>query len=118
MKLATWKVRSLYRSGSLKAAVGELQRYKLYVVGVQEVRRGKGGTLRERDMISSTGKEMIIINLEDVYFVHCRILSAGKRVEFVSDRLSYIVLIGLWRNILLVNVHAPSKKSKDIFMTN
>ena len=27
-----------------------------------------------------------------------------KRVEFVSDRLSYIVLRGRWRNIILVNV--------------
>ena len=41
-----------------------------------------------------------------------------KRVEFVSDRLSYIVLRGRWRNIILVNVHAPSgeksEESKEI----
>ena len=45
--------------------------------------------------------------------------SAVKRVEFVSDRLSYIVLRGCWLNIILVNVHAPSEekseKSKDSF---
>ena len=29
MKLGTWNVRSLYRAGSLKAAVRELARYKL-----------------------------------------------------------------------------------------
>jgi len=33
-----------------------------------------------------------------------------KRVEFVSDRLSYIVLRGRWCNIVVVNVHAPSGK--------
>ena len=38
MKLRTWKVRSPYRAGSLKAAARELVRYKLDVVGVQEVR--------------------------------------------------------------------------------
>ena len=38
-----------------------------------------------------------------------------KRVEFVSDRLSYILLRGRWRNIILVNVHAPSEESKDSF---
>ena len=42
-----------------------------------------------------------------------------KRVEFVSDRLSNIVLRGRWRNIILVNVHAPSEEkseeSKDSF---
>ena len=42
-----------------------------------------------------------------------------KRVEFVSDRLSYIVLRGRWSNIIVVNVHAPSEEkseeSKDSF---
>ena len=31
------------------------------------------------------------------FFVHRRIVSAVKRVEFVSDRLSYLVLRGRWR---------------------
>ena len=49
MKLETWNVRSLYRAGSLKAAARELARYKLDVVGVQEVRWDKGGTVRAGD---------------------------------------------------------------------
>jgi len=49
MKIGTWNFRSLYRTGSLKAAARELARYKLDVVGVQEVRWDKGGTVRERD---------------------------------------------------------------------
>jgi len=44
MKIGTWNVTSLYRAGSLKAAARELVRYKLDVVGVQEVRWDKGGT--------------------------------------------------------------------------
>ena len=70
-------------------------------------------------MIFSTGKEMIIINWEQVFFVHRRIVSAVKIVEFLTDRLSYIVLRGRWRNIILINVHAPSEEnceeSKDSF---
>jgi len=38
LKFGTLKVRSLHRAGSLTAAVRELARYKLDVVGVQEVR--------------------------------------------------------------------------------
>jgi len=38
MKFGSWNVRSLYRAGSLTATVRELARYKLYLVGVQEVR--------------------------------------------------------------------------------
>jgi hypothetical protein len=34
----TWNVRSQYWAGSLIAAARELAKYKLYLVGVQEVR--------------------------------------------------------------------------------
>jgi len=47
------------------------------------------------------------------FFVHRRLVSAVKRIEFVSDRLSYIVLRGLWLHIILVNVHAPSEKKSE-----
>jgi len=63
MKLGTWNVRSLYR-----AVARELGRYKLDVVGVQEVRWDKGGTLREGDYDFFYGKEMIIINWEEGFF--------------------------------------------------
>ena len=35
------------------------------------------------------------------------------RVEFVSDRLSYIVLRGRWLNIIVVNVHTPSEEKGE-----
>ena len=53
------------------------------------------------------------------YFEHHRTVSAVTRVEFVSDRVSYIVLRGRWYNIIVLNVHAPSEDqcddSKDSF---
>jgi predicted nucleotidyltransferase len=42
-------------------------------------------------------------------FVHKRITSAVKRVEFVSDRMSYITLRGRWFHIIVLNVHAPTE---------
>jgi hypothetical protein len=42
-------------------------------------------------------------------FVHKRIISAVKKVEFVSDRMSYIILGGHWFHIIVLNVHAPPK---------
>jgi len=42
MKFGTWNVRSLYRTGSVTAAVRELARYKLDLVCVQEVKWDKG----------------------------------------------------------------------------
>jgi hypothetical protein len=52
-------------------------------------------------------------------FVLHRIVSAVKRVEFVSNR-SCIILRGHWCNIIVLNVHAPSEEksgdSKDSFL--
>jgi exonuclease III len=49
MRFGTWNVRSLYRSGSFKTVGRELGKYKLDLVGVQEVRWDKGGTERAED---------------------------------------------------------------------
>jgi len=46
MRFRMWNVRNLYRAGSLTGAARELARYKLDVVGVQEVRWDKGGLVR------------------------------------------------------------------------
>ena len=63
-------------------------------MGVQEVRWGKGGTLRAGDYICFYGKGNENHQLGIGFLVHRRIVSAVKRVEFVSDRMSYIVLRG------------------------
>jgi hypothetical protein len=44
IRFGTWKVRSLYRSGSLKTVSRELSKRKLDLVGVQGVRCDKDGT--------------------------------------------------------------------------
>jgi exonuclease III len=51
MRFGAWNVRSLNRLGSLKTVARELGKYKLDLVGVQEVRWDKGGTKRVEDSI-------------------------------------------------------------------
>jgi hypothetical protein len=47
------------------------------------------------------------------FFVYHRIVSAVKRGEFDSKRVSYIVLRGQQCNIVVLNVHAPSEEKSD-----
>jgi hypothetical protein len=42
-------------------------------------------------------------------FVRKRIMSAVMTPAFVSDTMSYIILRGRWCDIIVLNVHAPTK---------
>jgi hypothetical protein len=46
-------------------------------------------------------------------FVHKRIISAVKRVELVSERMSYIILRDRWCVIIVLNVGAPTEDKID-----
>jgi hypothetical protein len=47
------------------------------------------------------------------FFIHKRIVSLVRRVEFVSDRMPYIILRGCWCNIIYLNAHAPCENKSD-----
>jgi hypothetical protein len=112
--IGTWNVRSLYRSGSLTAVARELTRYNLHLVGVQEVRWDKRGTVRAGDSIFSLVKGNENHQLGTGFFVNHGIVSEAKRVEFVSDRMSRVVLRGRWCNIIVLTVRAHGEeKSND-----
>jgi hypothetical protein len=71
-------------------------------VNVEEVKWDEGGYVRAGYCIFFNGKGN-----------ENRQLGSVKTVEFVSDRISYIVLRGRWCNIIVLNVHAPSEKESD-----
>jgi hypothetical protein len=94
MRSGIWKVRGLYRSGSLTTVARELARYKLDLVGVQKVKRNKGGRVRTGYYISGyyslfLWKKKRKPSVANRIFVHHRLISTVKRVDFVSDRMSY-----------------------------
>jgi hypothetical protein len=67
----------------------ELSKYNLNSVGVQEVRWHGGDTKPAGKCTFSMERGMRIVN-----WVQERIISAVKKVEFVSDRMLYIILRG------------------------
>jgi hypothetical protein len=56
MRFGTWNVRSMFRAGSHRAVGEEISKYKLDLVGVQQVRWDTGGTERAGEYTFLYGK--------------------------------------------------------------
>jgi hypothetical protein len=62
MRFGTWYVRSMYRTGSLRAATEEISKSKLDLVGVHKVRWDGGGTNQQANVHFSMERGMRIMN--------------------------------------------------------
>jgi exonuclease III len=69
-RLDTWNVRSTNRAGSLRVVGEDISKYKLDVVGVQEVKWDGGGTERSGEYTFSCRKGNDNRELGTVFFVH------------------------------------------------
>jgi hypothetical protein len=78
-------------------------------VGVQKVIWEGSGTepVREYTFFYRMGNENH--ELGTGFFMRKRIMSSVKRIEFVSDRITYIILRGYWCRIILLNIHSPAE---------
>jgi hypothetical protein len=96
-----------------------LARYTLDLVGVQQVKWDKGGTIGAEEYNFFYGQGNEIQQLETGLLVHHRIDTADKGVEFVSAWMTEVVLRGHRCNTFFsMCMHESEEKndySKDCF---
>jgi hypothetical protein len=93
----------------------EVSKYKLDLVGVQEVKWDIGGIkpTGQYTFFYGKGNENHELGAFFFLFVHKRIVSAVKRVEFIIDRMLYRILRGRWCVIIVLIVHTPTENKID-----
>jgi hypothetical protein len=85
------------------------------LIGVQEAGWEKGGSewAEYNTFVCEDGNGDHPLGIG--FFVRKRNVSAVRRVLFISDRISYIILRGCWCNIIVLNVHTTREdKSADV----
>jgi hypothetical protein len=92
MSFGTSNATYTYRAGPLKAVGEEISKYKLHLMTVEEVRWDGGSTQPEAEYIFLYGKGNENPELGTGVFLRKGIISAVRRVEFDSYRISYIIL--------------------------
>jgi hypothetical protein len=82
-------------------------------IGYKYGQMEKGGTERAEDYTFFYGQGNGGHQLGTGFFVDKRIVLTVRRVEFVSDRMSYIILRGRCGNIIVLNLQAPCEHKGD-----
>jgi exonuclease III len=112
MRFGTWNVRNLCRAGSLDTVASELAKYEVDLVAVQEVKWVEYGSQPVDGYTVFHGNRIADHHLGTGFFINKGIIRAVKRVEFISDRMSYITLRCHWFDIVL-NMHIPIEDKGD-----
>jgi hypothetical protein len=87
----------------------KLSRYRLDLVKVRE----GSDTAPAGEHTFFYGNRNENYELGTRFFVHKKFKPAVKRLEFVSDRMSYILLRSHWFHIIVLNVHVPTEDKID-----
>jgi hypothetical protein len=94
----------------------ELAKCNFIILQVQEVRWAKSGSQPADNYTFFYGNRNTHHYLGSNIFVHKRIRSAVKMAQFISDRMSYIILRGRC-DIIFLHMHASSNKKVMIQRT-
>jgi hypothetical protein len=108
MRFDIWNVKSLYIW--LRTLAEEISKYKLDLMGTQEVRWDRGGTEPAGEYTFFYGRGNENRELSTGFFVHKTIISAVKRAKFASERMSYVILRSRWWGIIVLNVQSPHRR--------
>mgnify|MGYP003454521883 FL=1 len=115
LRLATWNVRTLYRTGGLRMTINELRKYKIAIAAIQETR----WTKTTPQAFSSNGYNIYTSSQTNrhefgtAFFVDSKFNHLVTNFTPISERLCILRLKGRVFNYSVTNIHAPTNDSEE-----
>jgi hypothetical protein len=114
-RLATWNVRSLYRTGGLRITINELRKYKIAIAAIQETRWNKSTP----QAFTSNGYNIYTSSFANnhefwtAFLVDSKFNHMVKIFTPINERLCVFRKKGKFFNYSLINIHAPTNASEE-----
>ena len=111
--LGTWNVLSLYRAGALRILLDQIDKYKIGITAIQEIRWTGQGVLEKRDhtIFYSCDKRQHEFGVGFVVKKNYKHLVMDFKA--VSTRICTLRIKGKFFNYTIINVHAPTEVSSE-----
>lgn len=114
MNIGTWNVLSWYRPGAALHAVEQLEKNKMDITAIQEVRWPESGSVRvSRSMVYFSGSQQNRHEFGTGFVVADRLVDSLITFEPVSERICYIRFRGTWYNHSFISVYAPTEEHDE-----
>ncbi|XP_029342106.1 uncharacterized protein LOC115033527 [Acyrthosiphon pisum] len=113
-RFGTRNIRTLYKAGALKNIVEEIEKYKVPIVAIQEIRwLGNGNVQSSNSTIFFSGKETGKHEQGVGFVVRNSKMSSIKRFMPVNERLCYLQMAGWNFDICIINGYAPTEDQEE-----
>ncbi|XP_025423466.1 craniofacial development protein 2-like [Sipha flava] len=113
LRFGTWNVRNLFKPGAVGTVVKEIERYKLGVVALQEMRWQDTGSMQISNTTLFFGACDGRRQAGSGFAVNNKLLTAVKSFKVINPRLTILTLDTKWFGVVFVNVHAPTEDKDD-----
>ncbi|XP_025407444.1 uncharacterized protein LOC112681400 [Sipha flava] len=107
-------VRTLFKSGAVHNIVNEVEKYKVKLTALQEIRWTNTGTINMNETTIFYDSCTDQRQLRTGFVVHKDLVPVVKEFKDINHRISMLTIEAKWFDISLMNVHASTEdKSQD-----
>lgn len=114
IRIGTWNIRTLFKTGAMKTIIDEIKRYKLPVVALQEIRWPGNGSIKSYDTtLFYSGGASDRHEFGVGFMINEALLTKVSKFEVINERLCYIRFSMSNYDLIIINCHASTEEKEE-----